>query len=176
MHVAYHNGDETVIANDRETAVEKALDSLGVKLVETQIDPEYLTSRMNGQVFSHLDEQAQQDVLFDELLLHVPMNDIAQKHVLKELEGVLREMDTPADLSIHDSDDYEFELYDWIDTHVDRDTFTDPVTEWVENQILDELRAFIDSHWSRVTKNIGNPALADDSEIEAEIDRLEGNE
>jgi hypothetical protein len=176
MHVAYHNGKRVAVSDDESDVIEQVLDSLDVEIVDTEINPEYLTAQMDGQTFSHLNSSKQQDVLFRELLYHIPVNKFARETVLAELDTIRHEKDTPADVSPHDSDWHTDKVVQWIDNNVDSETIPSGVLNTVQSNILDELYKFVDSHWSSVTDSIGNPALADDSEIEAEIDRLESDE
>lgn len=175
MYIAYKDSEAVDITEEQHDAFCSLIENIDGKIVEAQVTPELLTSEMGVGVFSHLDEEVQYDVLLDFLLRYVPLNDMAREHVCMELKSIARNgpENVPDDISPIDNDDYQYELYDWFTCHVDSEMFDDTLIQDVEGTLTEELRKFIQSHWSTVKSNIGNPARADTSDVENELARLE---
>jgi|APHM01.1.fsa_nt_gi hypothetical protein len=168
MYVLNCDGEQTFHLTEQD-AYEHLAEQVGAETVETEITPELLTAQLNGEVFSHLDEQARKDVLYDAVDSLIDTRKLARERVIGELQDILRETEPPADVHPNYSDNHTRRLCDMFHETVS-DEFADAVSRHARARLSDKLCDTTAEIWDNCMN--GNPALADDDELETAVEEL----
>lgn len=148
------DGEQRGLYESRDEALSALLAKTDSSIEQIQLTPDRLTAMMgSGQAFSDMGEE-QEMVLRDVVNHHVPVGEIARESVASEMEMQYREQrrgeQPPADAVPWDSDNYEYQVRDWFDQHVNRIAFecvAEGVVESVEESVIDAVRDEMAALW-----------------------------